>query len=202
MKTLALILITILSLLSCAPSTANSLYNALGINFEKRTRIVGPRGTFNTQAISHPSGGWPVAFLLQQTKVSTMSAVTWKVRVVVNGDIELSEYPRKSKGLLDIAIFRTRHDTNYRSQECLTQLLTGISFQPGTEAEFILDTSKFTDASGSIVFEHYRGYSIYLDAYDTSGSKLAIDGNGGVMIGPTPYVPNRVQPATALVNCD
>lgn len=196
MKTLALNLAVILTLLGCVPSTANNLF------VEKRTRIVGPRGTFNPQAISHPSGGWSVGFLLEKTKVDSMSALVWKVKVVMNGEIDLSEYPRKSNGMLDIAIFHTRHDSNYRRQECLTQMLTGISFQPGTEAEFILDTTKFLDKSDSVIFEHYRGYSIYLDAYDTSGNKVPINGNNGVMWGPTPYVPSRLQSLTALITCN
>lgn len=196
MKKLSLIIAVIVVFLACAPSTANGLWMA------KRTRIVGPRGAFNPLAISHPSGGWTTGFLTQKAGIAKMTELTWKVKIVVNGEVDQSEYPRKSNGMFDVAVFRTRHDSNYRRHECLIQTLSGISFQPGTEAEFVLDVSRLVNPFDALIFEHYRGYSVYLDAYDSAGNVVPLNGNGGVMAGSTPYVPSRLQSLTALIKCE
>ena len=174
-----------------------------------RARIVRERTTpipvtaaFDPQAASHPSGGWSVGFLLDAAKVERMSELVWKVRIkMTNGPFPAEQYPRIVNGMLEVPVFRMRHSPQYRRQECITQTFTGIALQPGFEAEFVLDVSKFTDSRDSVIFEHYTGYTVYLDAYDAAGTKRPLNGTEGVYAGPTPYIPERLQSVTALVGC-
>lgn len=177
----------------------------------QRTRIVGPRGTqpaFDPLLCSHPSGGWPLSYVL--TDVERVSGISysiaelrWELIVTPLAGHPFTDaawmagYPRKSpSGGLDVAVFRSR-PVNNLSRHCFTQLLTNAALTPDAGTRYQLDMSTFSP-DDSLTFEHYTGYRINLNVYAPgSDTPLPLNGGAGLWIsvsGSTHLVPRSQVP--------